>query len=52
MLSKTYQSGKPQAPCFSLVGRNKKGSFHEDLKGVSDEINFAVQLRLSAGLNL
>ncbi|XP_067945760.1 ciliary microtubule associated protein 1A-like [Watersipora subatra] len=32
MLSKTYQSGKPQAACYSLVGRKKVGSFHEDLK--------------------
>jgi len=32
MLGKTAQSGKRQAPCFSLTGRSKTGSFHEDLQ--------------------
>ncbi|KAL5010964.1 hypothetical protein ScPMuIL_013269 [Solemya velum] len=31
MIGKTSQSGKKQAPCYSLSGRQKIGSFHEDL---------------------
>ncbi|KAK3097785.1 hypothetical protein FSP39_013165 [Pinctada imbricata] len=31
MLGKTTDSGKPQAPIFSLSGRQKQGGFHEDL---------------------
>lgn len=31
MLGGTYQSSKRQAPCYSLTGRAKVGSFHEDL---------------------
>jgi hypothetical protein len=34
MLGKTVQSSKKQAPCFSLTGRSKIGSFHEDLQKV------------------
>jgi len=32
MLGTTIQSAKRQAPCYSLTGRNKTGSFHEDLQ--------------------
>jgi hypothetical protein len=32
MLGGTVQSGKRQAPCYSLTGRSKTGSFHEDLQ--------------------
>lgn len=32
MLGQTKQSGKRQAPCYSLTGRSKTGSFHEDLQ--------------------
>lgn len=32
MLGKTTQSSKQQAPCYSLTGRSKIGSFHEDLQ--------------------
>ncbi|XP_013395447.1 outer dense fiber protein 3 [Lingula anatina] len=32
MTGKTHQSGKRQAPCYSLTGRSKTGSFHEDLQ--------------------
>lgn len=31
-LGTTVQSSKRQAPCFSLRGRSKTGSFHEDLQ--------------------
>ena len=41
MLGKTVQSGKTQAPCYTVTGRSKIGSFHEDLQKVSDhELNF------------
>ena len=36
MLGITFQSGKIQAPCYSLVGRSKVGSFSEDLGKVSN----------------
>jgi hypothetical protein len=39
MLGKTVQSSKKQAPCFSLTGRSKIGSFHEDLQKVKTKIN-------------
>lgn len=32
MLGNTVQSGKRQAPCYSLTGRSKIGSFHEDMQ--------------------
>lgn len=32
MLGGTVQSGKRQAPCYSLTGRSRTGSFHEDLQ--------------------
>lgn len=32
VLGKTKQGGKRQAPCYSLTGRSKTGSFHEDLQ--------------------
>ncbi|KAK2169521.1 hypothetical protein LSH36_9g12036 [Paralvinella palmiformis] len=32
MLGRTIQSQKRQAPCYSLTGRSKTGSFHEDLQ--------------------
>lgn len=32
MLGKTYQSGRRQAPCYSLTGRSLTGSFHNDLR--------------------
>jgi len=32
MLGKTTQSMKKSAPCYSLTGRSKTGSFHEDLQ--------------------
>nr|AGI41309.1 outer dense fiber protein 3 [Cerebratulus lacteus] len=32
MIGKTVISSKRQAPCFSLTGRSKTGSFHEDLQ--------------------
>lgn len=35
MLGKTVQSGKSQAPCYTVTGRSKIGSFHEDLQKVS-----------------
>jgi hypothetical protein len=35
MLGKTIQSAKKQAPCYSLTGRSKIGSFHEDLQKVN-----------------
>ena len=35
MLGKTVQSGKTQAPCYTVTGRSKIGSFHEDLQKVS-----------------
>ncbi|KAL3884129.1 hypothetical protein ACJMK2_030349 [Sinanodonta woodiana] len=31
MVGKTTQSNKRQAPCYSLTGRSRVGSFHEDL---------------------
>jgi len=31
-LGNTVQSSKRQAPCYSLTGRSKTGSFHEDLQ--------------------
>lgn len=31
MLGTTKESGKPQAPIFSMSGRQKQGGFHEDL---------------------
>ncbi|KAL3884126.1 hypothetical protein ACJMK2_030348 [Sinanodonta woodiana] len=31
MIGKTVQSSKWQAPCYSLIGRSKVGSFHEDM---------------------
>ena len=34
MLGGTVQSGKRQAPCYSLTGRSKIGGFHEDLQKV------------------
>ena len=35
MVGTTRQSGKTQAPMYSLTGRSKIGGFHEDLKKVS-----------------
>jgi len=32
MTGQTKQSGKKQAPIYSLTGRSKIGGFHEDLK--------------------
>eukprot|EP00178_Gracilaria_changii_P025893 TRINITY_DN79576_c0_g1_i1.p1 TRINITY_DN79576_c0_g1~~TRINITY_DN79576_c0_g1_i1.p1 ORF type:complete len:253 (+),score=-5.43 TRINITY_DN79576_c0_g1_i1:122-880(+) len=32
MLGTTRQSGKRQAPCYSMTGRNKIGGFHQDLQ--------------------
>lgn len=32
MLGSTKESSKQQAPCYSMVGRSKIGSFHEDLQ--------------------
>lgn len=32
MTGQTKQSGKKQAPCYSMTGRSKIGGFHEDLK--------------------
>lgn len=34
MLGTTKESGKPQAPIFSMSGRQKQGGFHEDLAKV------------------
>ena len=34
MLGKTIQSSKIQAPCYTVTGRSKIGSFHEDLQKV------------------
>lgn len=31
-LGSTIESGKKQSPCFSMTGRSKTGSFHEDLQ--------------------
>lgn len=36
MVGATKQSGKVQAPVYSLTGRSKIGGFHEDLKKVID----------------
>jgi hypothetical protein len=32
MLGTTVMSGKKQAPCYSMTGRSKTGSFHEDMQ--------------------
>ena len=34
MLGKTVQSSKKQAPSYTVTGRSKIGSFHEDLQKV------------------
>jgi hypothetical protein len=34
MLGKTIQSSKKQAPAYTVTGRSKIGSFHEDLQKV------------------
>jgi len=34
MLGKTIQSNKKQSPAYTLSGRSKIGSFHEDLQKV------------------
>jgi hypothetical protein len=41
MLGKTVQGGKKQAPSYTITGRSKTGSFHEDLQKVfkKKEIN-------------
>jgi hypothetical protein len=35
MLGKTIQSSKRQAPSYTVTGRSKVGSFHEDLQKVN-----------------
>jgi hypothetical protein len=35
MLGKTIQSSKRQAPSYTVTGRSKIGSFHEDLQKVN-----------------
>lgn len=42
MMSKTVQSKKKQAPCYSMTGRSKKGSFHEDLSGTPGPGTYSV----------
>lgn len=42
MLGKTVQSSKKQAPCFSLTGRSKIGSFHEDLQRTPGPGNYNI----------
>lgn len=38
MICKTVQSGKRQAPCYSLSGRSMVGGFHEDLAKVHTDM--------------
>lgn len=42
MMSKTVQSKKKQAPVYSLTGRSKIGSFHEDLQRTPGPGSYAV----------
>lgn len=42
MLSKTVQSGKTQAPIYSMTGRSKIGSFHEDLQKTPGPGNYTT----------
>ena len=42
MLGKTIQSGKNQAPSYTLTGRSKIGSFHEDLQKTPGPGNYNV----------
>jgi hypothetical protein len=42
MLGDTVQSGKRQAPCYSLTGRSKIGGFHEDLQKTPGPGNYSV----------
>ncbi|XP_041352527.1 outer dense fiber protein 3-like isoform X1 [Gigantopelta aegis] len=42
MLGKTAQGGKKQAPIFSLTGRSKIGSFHEDMQKTPGPANYSV----------
>ena len=37
MLGQTKQGGKVQLPIYSLTGRSKIGSFHEDLQKVTSQ---------------
>lgn len=46
MLGKTVQSSKSQAPCYTLTGRSKIGSFHEDLQKTPGPGNYNI---VSAG---
>lgn len=42
MLGKTIQSGKNQAPSYTLTGRSKIGSFHEDLQKTPGPGNYNI----------
>lgn len=42
MLGSTVQSGKKQAPCYTLTGRSKTGSFHEDLQKTPGPGNYTT----------
>ncbi|RNA25139.1 outer dense fiber 3-like [Brachionus plicatilis] len=42
MLGKTIQSSKSQAPSYTLTGRSKIGSFHEDLQKTPGPGNYNV----------
>jgi len=42
MLGKTIQSGKNQAPCYTVTGRSKIGSFHEDLQKTPGPGNYSI----------
>ena len=42
MLGKTVQSSKKQAPAYTLTGRSKVGSFHEDLQKTPGPGNYNI----------
>lgn len=49
MVGATKQSGKRQAPVYSMTGRSKIGGFHEDLKKVSIRLLSVICLCLTFG---
>lgn len=46
-LGRTIEGGKKQAPVYSLRGRQKIGSFHEDLQKV-DHYAYTYNIRMVA----
>lgn len=42
MLGKTIQSSKRQAPSYTVTGRSKIGSFHEDLQKTPGPGNYNI----------